>query len=367
MNILILGNGFDLAHGLKTSYEDFLDFLHKAGIYSRVYTNKESVPDIFFGENVDNLKIYLHVSEYLRSNIWYQYFYNIRKSNQLIGITWIDFEKEILHIIKYFDNAFSDLNEKSKVFFGSSNGNTDDKIKMFISIAKDYIPAYTSLSKFIDESYEDLDRLIRCLNIYLRDFVEREPITLYSPDIDAINPQCVLSFNYTHTFSKFYDKTVKHYHFIHGETNKESDDNNFVLGVNEYWNDKDKDANTNFNLYKKFVQRILKSTGVDYKKWLDNINKHPLLGINEDASSYGYYNHAFIFGHSLDVTDKDVLRDIILNEKICTIIFYKDKVQQATQIANLSKILGQDILLQKINCARPSIIFKKQQDMIERD
>ena len=26
MNILVIGNGFDLAHGLKTSYEDFLNF-----------------------------------------------------------------------------------------------------------------------------------------------------------------------------------------------------------------------------------------------------------------------------------------------------------------------------------------------------
>lgn len=28
MNILIIGNGFDLAHGLPTSYVDFLKFFH---------------------------------------------------------------------------------------------------------------------------------------------------------------------------------------------------------------------------------------------------------------------------------------------------------------------------------------------------
>ena len=27
MNILVLGNGFDLAHGLPTSYKDFLNFV----------------------------------------------------------------------------------------------------------------------------------------------------------------------------------------------------------------------------------------------------------------------------------------------------------------------------------------------------
>lgn len=29
MDILIIGNGFDLAHGLKTSYKDFLKFCNK--------------------------------------------------------------------------------------------------------------------------------------------------------------------------------------------------------------------------------------------------------------------------------------------------------------------------------------------------
>lgn len=28
MNVLVIGNGFDLAHGLPTKYGDFLDFLY---------------------------------------------------------------------------------------------------------------------------------------------------------------------------------------------------------------------------------------------------------------------------------------------------------------------------------------------------
>ena len=29
MNILVIGNGFDLAHGLQTTYKDFLNFCNK--------------------------------------------------------------------------------------------------------------------------------------------------------------------------------------------------------------------------------------------------------------------------------------------------------------------------------------------------
>ncbi len=29
MNILVIGNGFDIAHGLPTTYKDFLKFIEK--------------------------------------------------------------------------------------------------------------------------------------------------------------------------------------------------------------------------------------------------------------------------------------------------------------------------------------------------
>ena len=61
-----------------------------------------------------------------------------------------------------------------------------------------------------------------------------------------------------------------HPHNIHGcaKTERPAKENNMVLGVNEYWEGDDKNTHTNFNLYKKFVQRIIKETGIDYKRVL---------------------------------------------------------------------------------------------------
>lgn len=39
MKILLIGNGFDLAHKLPTRYKDFLDFCDKA---KKIYTYVES-------------------------------------------------------------------------------------------------------------------------------------------------------------------------------------------------------------------------------------------------------------------------------------------------------------------------------------
>ena len=43
MDILILGNGFDLAHGLKTTYKDFLDYCYKQ--LNKVISYKPSAVD----------------------------------------------------------------------------------------------------------------------------------------------------------------------------------------------------------------------------------------------------------------------------------------------------------------------------------
>lgn len=77
------------------------------------------------------------------------------------------------------------------------------------------------------------------------------------------------------------------------------------------------------------------------------------------------YNNVYIFGHSLDITDGDILREVILTPGVITTIFYRNKQQQANQIANLSKVLGQDELLKRTFNASPTIIFKKQADMVE--
>lgn len=128
-----------------------------------------------------------------------------------------------------------------------------------------------------------------------------------------------------------------------------------VLGVNEYWDDSEKDFRTNFNCYKKFVQRIIKETGIEYKKALQIVAA--------ELDSRKKVSNIYIFGHSLDVTDGDILREIIKTPGVVTTIFYRNKQQQANQIANLSKVLGQDELLARVFSTSPTIIFKQQADM----
>ena len=46
MNVLVIGNGFDLAHGLPTRYMDFLEFIEKYKEYNDYYMIKYDFTNI---------------------------------------------------------------------------------------------------------------------------------------------------------------------------------------------------------------------------------------------------------------------------------------------------------------------------------
>lgn len=84
---------------------------------------------------------------------------------------------------------------------------------------------------------------------------------------------------------------------------------------------------------------------------------------NQDHSKDNFHN-IYIFGHSLDVTDKDILRDLILNDNVYTTIFYYNKDVMGQQIANLVKVIGQDELIRRTSGNTKTIEFRLQQPMI---
>ena len=79
----------------------------------------------------------------------------------------------------------------------------------------------------------------------------------------------------------------------------------------------------------------------------------------------------YIIGHYLNITDKDILRNLILyeydykGEKINPIvtIYYHDKKAYKNQIINMVKLIGQDELINRVHSANPSIIFKNQSEL----
>lgn len=73
MNIVLIGNGFDLAHGLPTAYTDFLTFLKRI--------NTPPIKSADFNQDLEalindpaNLDIVEKMRKLFLNNVWYNYF-----------------------------------------------------------------------------------------------------------------------------------------------------------------------------------------------------------------------------------------------------------------------------------------------------
>ena len=127
-----------------------------------------------------------------------------------------------------------------------------------------------------------------------------------------------------------------------------------VLGIDEYLKENQRSQNIDFIKFQKYFQRIQKRTGSNYQDWLK--------AINENETSTNLY----IFGHSLDVTDKDIIQELILNKNITTTIFYFDQQAYEKLISNLIRIIGKKELIKKAYKNSPSIIFKQQKRSVSK-
>lgn len=247
---------------------------------------------------------------------------------------WIDFESEISKVIQQIEGAI--------------NNGQDARFSIGPNLETEAVEV-----KYIEQVILKLNKLIRALELYLVDYVENMEVEVKSSDIEGINPTKVLSFNYTDTFSKVYVPINNvEYDFIHGKASSNStlETNNMVIGVDEYLPDDRKDKEVKFAAYKKYYQRIFKGTGCLYKDWVDTIQGPDYKEGSEYYPVVSDYHQVHIFGHSIDVTDRDVVRDLILNSWVQTTIYYVDKLDLGKKIANLVKVIGQDESIFILNC-----------------
>lgn len=412
MNILVIGNGFDLAHGLPTKYGDFLEFCKKA---SKIYTYgestscsdyeesdldgwqinseiKDTLKNAFDGRKLNriNNRNGTHIVNYstenalldefyrcIENNVWLNYFLNCQT---FVAENWIDFETEISRIIQSLDELIIVISKG-----GSYQNMSKEKQKILMDMRtsrwnlQDNYGSTKAVEQHAQFLNKELDRLIRALEIYIVEFVDKILINKNSKDINRIKPDHVLSFNYSNTYEKLYGNGKEiEYDYIHGKANLNNtiESNNMVLGIDEYLSIDRRNKEISFIAFKKYYQRIYKGTGCEYKDWMYTIKESAKSIESKLSAEYleqipfkKYTNDArhnlYIFGHSLDVTDKDILRDLILNDNVFTKIFYFSKTDLASKIANLVKVIGQDELIRRTGGSTKTIEFKLQQDMLE--
>lgn len=393
-NLLIIGNGFDLAQGLPTSYRDFMEFA-EAFKYIYTLTNNVGVEEyegklLYFdnnkNENYGHIKEQLlklmalrkieidkddhwkniftlsdisplldRMNKDLNDNIWFGYFEEIMtiniddqkfrfgsysSGNSIPGSRWVDFEKEILYIIRWLDSQglkdddnVNDINVdhmtvRTEIFKHSVENNTVNEME-----------STTTIAEFVNVLYNHLRDFVEALEIYLGYFVAKLPCDKDNSGID-VKPDYILSFNYTRNIEKFFPESD--ICFVHGKCREESNydrcESNLVLGINEYLPDNIKDATNVYAIFKKFIQRIRYNNETKYYKWANEMEK-----ITHDISD------VWVYGHSLDNTDKDILERFLKPDYTRVHIFTrKEDPAEAGRLAkNLISIMSEKIMVEK--------------------
>lgn len=364
-NVLVIGNGFDLYHFLPTRYIDFLQAvnrlmeLHERGkldccLYikyvwgpdSPIYKNDKYIRECYKVHskkmqsvelNQENLR---ELVDICRNNIWINYFRGCLEKN----IGWIDFEKEIGNVLCAVQDLFMLDGETNDLVDGlcfpdipSLSLKTIDILgqlpfadcsNAFFTLNEKYCKNgiygkfYVSMDKdkVLDELEEDLEDLAKALCIYLKEFVQKIAISKNSDNPIFYNIDKVLSFNYTDTYRKLYTDEVE-IKFIHGSID---DEKGIVLGINN--DDKDELENMDAGLirFKKYYQRAIKDTFYSVDDFLDE----------------GVMYNVAIVGHSIDVTDRDILVGLMEHPRTNITIYYHDDKAYKLQMINLINMVG---------------------------
>lgn len=208
----------------------------------------------------------------------------------------------------------------------------------------DEISIYSILTRYNHRVEQSLNSLTLLLEFYLfyLDNIEDKIEIIKNNGVNIIDNfgkmDNILTFNYTDTAEQKYNLDKESIHYIHGRQNfieSSIDNNHLVFGIE----DNDNIVNNDLVNYQKTFQRIIKKTGFKYKKFID-----PSSLKNFDIC------RIIIFGHSLDILDKEIFLDFFNKDlqkatKVEFFVLYFGNEDLKSKVRNLSTFLGKDTLV----------------------
>lgn len=349
-NVLVIGNGFDIAHGLYTKYIDFYNFCNaikrvindKREIAIREDIKEEllksefmkSTANIINNKKIVNDEILEKMIKICKDNYWLNC---IEERNLSNDPHWCDIEGVIADEISkfsYVTKKYSSTKVRSQTLMNESR-EIISIYKKIINYTQEKQSFKTNVYLFKEKLLSDLNDLTWMLEIYLSKFLNRKSKTYKF--FETLNIDYIINFNYTDTYNKLYKKNIPT-HFIHGKIrNNDKDTINMVFGIGDSINEDD--DNYEFIEFQKYYQRIIYKTGNDYAKWLDN---DEIMNI-------------FIFGHSVNEVDGDIIERLITRKHTNIYIYYYDQQALNSIVANLTRILGKDMIIDYTN--KNKIVF----------
>lgn len=393
MNILVIGNGFDIAHGIPSSYKNFLDFV---GIFKSIYGYRQTIEkldknerkifyegklkqisniykDIFGLWDINNTidPVFVEFYQMINNNTWMKFFSD-RTSRYEGERNWVDIESEILYAIQMMTqerDPITGMTFDQREIGILKNDNMDENILSHVMNRLLEGKCGQTVKKQQQIKYwkelqarlrSDFVRTIRSLEIYLDYFIDFTKVSK-GEIFDGIKFDRLINFNYTQTYHKLYDPCLPT-DFIHGKAiyKRDKEKSNVVLGIEEFLGENQKNKDIEFISYRKYYQRIVKHCDFSYRK---------------QVNSRDFPINTWFFGHSLSFSDKEILINLLPCSEFVTqsvqsarsyikksYICYYSQHTLEQQVVNLVQILGQEALNDLVCGANPKIEFVPQNE-----
>lgn len=271
-SLFIIGNGFDIAHGIPTKYRDFREFIIKSHPEAIKYRD-----EVTFIEDIADVDTEEFAAEILLSTM-----------DKVAGDDWNNFEDALAYI--NFDHKFPLPNHKEN----ETEEEDNELMKNYLLYMDMLTSGYIACSKY----WQELFRLwIKEVQIHIEKdmFVSKESLK----ELFSAPNTFFLNFNYTKTLQHLYGiKKVIHIHnrsgqkliFGHGQNNA------------TYWNTAEKvDIGSSF--LDDMLMSFKKDTISPFKKYNDFFKK---LDGNVDT----VYSYGFSYGKVDGVYIKEIIKRI---------------------------------------------------------
>lgn len=361
--LVIIGNGFDLAHGLPTKYSDFIDDLWRRIAESPdSYTDLVEIDNQFYkfidGKIINNYSDFLKsIEDYMKNSINHysiinwdkegafvvpigestkKYFFRITNYffDKICGVSinnWVDIENEYYKILKEClkesnNEVITTINEQFNIIKDLLETYLVEKVEDYYVFSKDSVEEFVEIFNKCYYEKHELDRFLTELSNkdvqVIKDGFDKFEKEFLSPgDIpkqelfkDELSLDTYfLSFNYTTTvfnYSKLLGLDLDSLNEIHGRLDDKSNPINFGFGDEmdkQYQEIEEKDDNE----YLKNIKSFQYLHTSNYKRLLDLI----------DSDIYQVY----IMGHSCGLSDRTLLNTVFEHNNCRSIkIFYHE-------------------------------------------
>jgi len=304
--LVIIGNGFDLAHGLPTSYKDFILWYLKSQILKPdndlvkfpEFNDRKKIYSLV--DNVDNLDSFIIIfNEYgFKIEYKFEFFEHIcKKSNK----TWVDIENEYFLFLKGMcDNANEIINSSNNKVRRTEHLNLNRHSVSSLNKCLDLIK--DKLANYLISLQENSNEVIVNENIlahFSNEIIERNTSNVY-----------ILNFNYTDITLKYVQRLNSgriRLNYIHGKLN--NPDNPLIFG---YGDETD-------SYYEK-IENLNDNEFTRHFKTFSYLNTDNYLNLFSFLNEDSFEVH--IMGHSCGISDRVLFSNVFKHNKFRKIVLY---------------------------------------------